>query len=118
MDKRRVFGNRGEDLAASFFVSRGFRVVARNWSCRLGEIDLIAEKEGKLHFVEIKTRHSLDFGYPEEAITPTKLKHLARAIETYLRDKAVEDVEYQVDALAILVLPGERPNLRLIENIL
>ncbi|MDQ7815205.1 MAG: YraN family protein [Patescibacteria group bacterium] len=118
MDKRRVFGNRGEDLAASFFILQGYEVVERNWNCRLGEIDLILEKDGKLHFVEIKTRRSLEFGYPEEAITPTKLKHLARAIEMYLRSKGIEGADFQVHALAILMQPDQPPNFRFIEGIL
>jgi putative endonuclease len=55
-DPRRRFGDRGEDLAADFFIQNGFRLIERNWNCRLGEIDLIVEKQGKVHFVEVKIR--------------------------------------------------------------
>ncbi|MFH1620834.1 MAG: YraN family protein [Patescibacteria group bacterium] len=115
-DPRRRFGDKGEDLAAAFFISRGFSVVERNWSCRLGEIDLIVERGGVTHFVEVKTRRSLTFGYPEESITPTKLKHLSRAIEIYLRDKNIQN--YRVDALAIIAESGKRPEYHYVENIL
>lgn len=118
MDQRREFGNRGEDLAAVFFVQRGFRIVARNWSCRLGEIDLIAERDGKIHFVEVKTRKSLAYGHPEESITRTKLSHLAKAIESYLRSLPEQVEDYQADALAILAPPGQKPEFHYVENIL
>lgn len=115
-DPRRRFGDRGEDLAAAFFEAKGFRIVTRNWSCRLGEIDLIAERQGQLHFIEIKTRRTATYGYPEEAITRAKLEHMRRAIEEYLRaHPGVED--YQVDALAISMGQGS-PQLHYIENIL
>lgn len=118
MDERRRFGNRGEDLAAVFFELRGFRIIGRNWNCRLGEIDLIAEKDGIIHFVEVKTRRTLTYGRPEEAITPTKLAHLARAIESYLRTRNDQLTEYRVDALAITMLPGKPPEFHYVQDIL
>ncbi|MFA5185980.1 MAG: YraN family protein [Patescibacteria group bacterium] len=118
MDQRREFGNRGEDLAAVFFELRGFRVVARNWNCRLGEIDLIVERAGVTHFVEVKTRRGVTYGNPEEAITQTKLQHLAKAIELYLRACPEPPADYRVDALAILAIPGQKPEFHYIENIL
>lgn len=117
-DPRRRFGNRGEDLAAVFFLQKGFRIVERNWSCRLGEIDLIVEKDGVYHFVEVKTRKSLLYGYPEEAIHGKKLRHLARAIELYLEASPIRIVDYQVDALAILVPPHQAPEYHYVEFIL
>jgi putative endonuclease len=117
-DPRRQFGNRGEDLAAAFFMARGFRVVMRNWSCRLGEIDLVVEKAGMVHFVEVKTRRSMTYGYPEEAITRSKLRHLARAIEVYLAQTGFLIRHYQADALAITVLEGKAPEYHFVEAIL
>ncbi|MBI4138551.1 YraN family protein [Candidatus Uhrbacteria bacterium] len=114
-DVRRRFGDRGEDRAAAFFIVRGFRIVARNWSTRMGEIDLICEKDGVTHFVEVKTRRSTTYGYPEEAITPTKLLHLRRAIECYVQMSNVRN--YQLDALAITILPGEPPEFYYVDNI-
>ncbi len=101
MDGRKAFGDRGEDLAAAFFLARDFTLVCRNWRCRSGEIDLVVAKDGVTHFVEVKTRRTATYGHPEEAITPTKLTHLSRAIEAYVRTHAVGD--HQVDALAIMV---------------
>jgi len=117
-DPRKQTGKIGEDLAATFLETRGFRLISKNWSCRLGEIDLIVERNGELRFVEVKTRHSTQFGYPEEAITPTKLEHLRRAIELYLRTVQNPPERYQADAISILAKPGQKPEIRWIEGIL
>lgn len=117
-DPRKKFGGRGEDRAAAFFSSRGFKVVGRNWACRMGEIDLICEKDGVTHFIEVKTRRTTEYGNPEEAITPTKLAHLRRSVEFYLMTEPAPPARYQVDALAILAVPNEKPEYYYIENIL
>ncbi|MFA5935926.1 MAG: YraN family protein [Patescibacteria group bacterium] len=117
LDPRRRFGNRGEDLAAVFLMSRGFKILARNWSCRLGEIDVIAEKNGAVHFVEVKTRRSRMYGNPEDSITRTKLLHLRRTIEVYLQQARSAPRNYQADALAITAIPGQKPEFYYVENI-
>lgn len=118
MDRRKVFGTRGEDLAAAFFLERGFRIVRRNWSCRMGEIDLIVERDGILHFVEVKTRRTATYGHPEEAITEAKLRHFARAIEAYLASSSRSVRSYQADALAISILEGGSPQFHFVEHVL
>ncbi|HEU0050541.1 MAG TPA: YraN family protein [Patescibacteria group bacterium] len=115
-DRRKDFGRRGESFAAAYFLQKGFHIVARNWSCRFGEIDLIVEREGVIHFVEVKTRHSLNYGYPEEAITKKKLDHLAKAIEWFLRTG--ECSRYQVDALAVVKKQDGSLDVEWIQNIL
>ena len=115
-DPRAQFGRRGEDLASLFFRARGFRVLDRNWRTRLGEIDLIVEKDGRVHFIEVKTRRSTAYGNPEEAITQTKLRHLSRTIELYLRaHPAIR--HYQAGALAILTEPRKPAEFHYIEQI-
>lgn len=116
--ERRLFGDAGEELAVAYFERRGFRLIDRNWLCRLGEIDVIVEKNGVTHFVEVKTRHSREFGYPEESITGKKLRHLARTIEVYLARSPHPPTRYQVDALAITILPGVPIEYWYVERIL
>ncbi len=116
--ERRMFGDSGEALALAYFELRGYRIVERNWLCRLGEIDLILERRSELHFVEVKTRRSLTYGYPEESITGKKLRHLARTIEVYLSRHAHIPDRVHVHALAITIIPGQPPEYYLIENIL
>lgn len=114
---RQISGRRGEDLAAAFLMRNGFRVISRNWRCRGGEIDLIVERAGEVRFVEVKFRHTAEYGHPEESITPAKLRHLAIAIQTWLRRHPRAPKKYQADAIAILSEPGASADIRWIENI-
>jgi putative endonuclease len=75
--RRQRLGARGEQLVADWYVARGYRVVARNWRCREGEIDLVLwSRRGDLVFCEVKTRSSTRFGVPAEAVTPAKQRRL------------------------------------------
>lgn len=74
---RQRLGARGEQLAAEWYAARGYRIVARNWRCREGEIDLVVwSRRGDLVFCEVKTRSSNRFGVPAEAVTPVKRRRL------------------------------------------
>lgn len=116
-DPRRIDGRHGEDLAATFLEARGFRILERNWTHRLGEIDLIVERDGEVRFIEVKYRNSREFGYPEEAITGKKLRHLARAIECWLETQRPAPTRYQADAIAITAIPSEPIEYHWIENL-
>lgn len=87
-------GRRGEDAAGQAYLRRGYRMLARNWRCRLGEIDLIVERRGLLVFCEVKSRRGSAFGGGYEAVTwrkRAKLRALADAFlqETGLRPHAI-----------------------------
>ena len=77
-------GDWGEALAAEYLEARGCRIVEREWRCRLGEIDLIAEQEGTLLFVEVKLRTNLRYGMPRESVTAKKQEKLRSAALLYL----------------------------------
>ncbi len=99
---RRQLGASGERVAANWLEARGYRIVARNWRCPYGELDLIAEHEGELVFVEVKTRRGTTHGAPEEAITPTKRARLVAAAQTYLAEiAAADDRAFRIDVLAV-----------------
>ena len=115
-DRRKSFGRRGEELAAAFLQTKGFRIIGQNWSTRLGEIDLIAERDGEVRFVEVKTRRSHAYGYPEESVTPEKLSHLRRAIELWLRTARTIPRAYQIDVIAIS-LTSETPQIEWFEGV-
>ncbi len=109
-------GRLGEDLAAKFLLGRDFRLIARNWRCRLGEIDLIVERQGMLRFVEVKTRRGIRFGFPEESVSFTKRQRWFRAIELWLQTHAPTAQSYQADVISILLGSGE-PQIEWIENV-
>jgi putative endonuclease len=86
--------------------THGYRVVARNWRCPYGEIDVIAEDGSELVFVEVKFRRGIRLGSPEEAITPAKRHKLLLAAQTYLADRSLEQRPYRFDVVAIELGPG------------
>lgn len=86
---RRRLGVAGEDLAVGWYTDRGYRLLARNWRTRSGEIDLVVERGGEIIFCEVKTRSSDRFGSPVEAVGPTKQARLRRLAGEWLRFEAV-----------------------------
>jgi putative endonuclease len=98
---RAALGSAGERLAAGWLEARGYRVVARNWRCAYGELDIIAEEQGELVFVEVKTRRGAAYGVPEEAITANKRAHLIAAAQSYLAENQCEAHPYRIDVIAV-----------------
>lgn len=82
---RRLFGNRGERAAARYLKQQGMRIIARQHTTRLGEIDLIALDAGRVVFVEVKTRKSEASGRPEEAVNRAKQRKLTRLALEFLK---------------------------------
>ena len=77
-------GRAGEDRAVSYLTGDGYRIIARNWRCTQGEIDIVAERDDTLVVVEVKTRRSEDFGHPFEAIDKRKATRLWRLAMAWL----------------------------------
>jgi putative endonuclease len=117
MDFRKIRGQSGESIALAYLEERGFRLIERNWNCRLGEIDLIVERGGETRFIEVKLRRTMEYGYPEASITRTKLRHLSRAIECWMKVQANPPICYQADAIAIFAPLGMEPAITWIEGI-
>lgn len=82
--KTTELGKIGEEFAANLLELQGYRILERNFRCRMGEIDLIAEKDGEISFVEVKTRKSARFGRPAEAVNSEKQRRMRKAAEFYL----------------------------------
>ena len=87
-DRRRPLGAAGEKAVAAYLRSRGYAILDVNWRCRIGEIDVVAAKDGILAFVEVRSRSRKSlgsFGTPLESITPKKQLTLRRCAEAYLQ---------------------------------
>lgn len=97
----------GEDEAERFLASRGYRIVERNFSCRSGEIDLVADDDGTLCFVEIKARAGEQYGSAIESLSRTKLRKLVRAAQWYLTLHPT-DAPCRFDVLAMDLDPSDR----------
>ncbi|MDJ0357589.1 MAG: YraN family protein [Actinomycetota bacterium] len=102
MKAKDVLGRRGEVLAADYLEDRGIRVIDQNWRCRSGEIDLVAFDGTCLVIAEVKTRRSLRYGHPFEAITPAKLNRLRTLAVLWSRDHGVFPPSIRIDAVAVL----------------
>lgn len=101
-DRRRALGAAGEAQAAAWYEARGYEVVARNWRCRDGELDLVVRRGRVVVFVEVKSRTSARFGAPVEAVTPDKQRRLRRLAMRYLTDTGTTADELRFDVVAIL----------------
>lgn len=98
---RQGLGRTGERLAAEELTRRGYRMLERNFRCRYGEIDLIAEDGCDLIFVEVKTRRGDAYGIPEEAVTLRKQRKIIQVASYYLDLHACAERSWRVDVVAV-----------------
>ena len=106
MGKHNETGARGEQLAEEYLLSKGYRLLHRNWRHSHKEIDFIALDENILVFIEIKTRRGLGFGYPEESVTLAKQLHLQAAASAFMEAHSQYPI-MRFDVLSI-ILKGDK----------
>ena len=101
-------GRRGETLAAEALARHGFHILTRNWHCREGEVDLIAQRlhgtpaEAEWYFVEVRTRRGTRYGSPEESITPRKRARMEAVARRYLAEETTAwDAVWHVSLVAV-----------------
>jgi Holliday junction resolvase-like predicted endonuclease len=119
-------GQIGETIACGYLVSRGYKIVERNYQKKWGEIDIIATKDSVLHFVEVKSvtgTHALRFldtHRPEDNVHALKGRHIGRMIETYLNDKGGGvGVEFHFHVLCVFMdYTTRRARIRWIQNVI
>ncbi len=95
-------GRFGEDLAAGWYLERGFVMLDRNWRTRGGELDLVVGRDDLVVVCEVKARATLAYGHPFEAVTPAKLARLRRLAVQWLRDHGRHDVRLRLDVVGIV----------------
>ena len=111
MDERRLFGNSGEQIAKHYLQKKGWQILHEQYRNRFGEIDLIAKDKEEYVFVEVKTRRSLENGYPEETVTAHKLRHIVAVAQEYLSTHSLHDVLFRIDVIAILLSSTSLPDI-------
>jgi putative endonuclease len=126
--KNKQIGAWGEEITAKYMVRNGFTLVEMNYLRKWGEIDVIVEKQDKIHFVEVKTvsyetkadlERAVTHGTwrPEENVHAYKIKKLARAIDTWIMDNKWQG-DWQIDVAAVRIVPRETyTTIKIIENI-
>jgi putative endonuclease len=99
---RRALGIAGEDAAAAWYVANGYEVVARNWTCRDGELDLVVRRQRVIVFCEVKTRTTDVFGSPAEAVNHVKRQRLRVLAAKWLDDYPVRAREIRFDVVSVV----------------
>ncbi|GJL80266.1 MAG: UPF0102 protein [Nitrospinaceae bacterium] len=113
MTKQRLdFGKKGEKAAASFLKKQGYRILKKNFSTAIGEIDIIAEQKGVLVFIEVKSRVDEAFGHPSMAVTPAKQKKITQTAQSFLANNKVKDREIRFDVVSVLPAPEDPGSLQ------
>ena len=112
-----ALGRFGEGLAADYLAAQGFRVLARNWRCSVGEVDIVATDGDTLVICEVKTRRGLDFGHPLEAVTPAKQDRLLRLAVEYRKHTGHPPARLRVDVVGVLVPRGGRPTIEHVRGV-
>jgi putative endonuclease len=114
-DVRSTRGRVGEEAALDLYERRGFRAVARNWRCALGELDLVLERGGLLVFCEVKTRSGPAFGGGYEAVTWSKRRKLRQLAETFLAARRPRHSRVRFDVASVW-LGDDRPDVEVFED--
>lgn len=109
-------GKTGEQLAETFFLAHQYTVLEKNWRYARSEVDIIASKDRVLHFVEVKTRRTNNYGLPEDKVGNKKIQNLINAAEEYLYQHP-EWKRIQFDILSITLLKDKAPEFFLIEDV-
>lgn len=113
----RAVGDRGEELACEHLRTLGWEVLERNWRCPAGELDVVAREGETLVFCEVKTRRSVRFGEPVEAVDQEKAWRLRRLAWAWLRAHDAQGSRFRIDVLGVLCRPGERPELTHLQGV-
>ena len=99
--KKQALGIKGENLAVSYLLNKGFQVIARNFRCRMGEIDIIARSGDYLVFVEVRTRSQPEYGLAQESISRAKVNKLRQLAEFYLVRYPQKGLFIRFDVVAV-----------------
>ena len=103
--QEKELGKKGEEVALRFLKKNGYKIIEKNYVCKMGEMDIIAREKDTLVFVEVKTRTSMVFGPPQLAVNSTKQMQLSKVALYFLKEKRLEEVKARFDVVAVLLRP-------------
>jgi len=113
---RGALGRAGEEAAAALYRRRGFSILARNWRCPAGELDLVASRGPLLVFTEVKTRSGSALGGGHAAVTWRKQRKLRQLAELFLALNGLRPGAIRFDVASVHVAPGGPPSVELFED--
>lgn len=107
-DSRQQTGKLGEEMACSYLLQNGYLIKERNWRCRSGEIDIIAELEGRLIFIEVRARRQGGrFGSAAESVDRRKQQQVRSTAQVYMHNKGIGGAPIRFDVIAIVFMPDD-----------
>ncbi len=115
MNQRQAFGKAGEELAVRYLKKKGYKVLEQNYTCPVGEIDIIAKDKKTIVFVEVKTRRSMSYGSARLAITPRKQRKISMTALYYLKSNHQMDQHARFDVVTVQSTGGTQ-EIDLIQN--
>jgi len=101
MYEKHKIGELGEDIACKYLTQSGYKIIERNFDCKLGEIDIIAKDKEYLVFIEVKTRTGIKYGEAKDAVNINKKKHIYRSAEYYTYKYKLENKPIRIDVIEI-----------------
>ena len=101
MYHNQLIGKTGEEIAAEYLLDIGYKIITRNFRCKQGEIDIIAKDKYELIFIEVKTRTTIKYGKPVEAVNELKQKHIEKVIKYYLIKNKVTNINIRIDVIEV-----------------
>ena len=107
MHIKKELGNIGEQIAVEYLEKNNYKILKRNFYCKQGEIDIIAKDKHEIVFIEVKTRSSIDFGQPSEAVNKTKQKHMYKTARYFLYKTKSLDNFIRFDVIEVLIENGK-----------
>lgn len=107
MNSKQELGKKGEEIACIYLEEKGYKIIEKNFFCKLGEIDIIAKKEKTIIFIEVKTRKNNSFGNPAEAVNKRKQIHMYNVAIYYMLIKRLKNVHVRFDAIEIMRERGD-----------
>lgn len=100
-------GQLGEKLAKKFLEEREYEIIGQNFRARQGEIDIIAkDKDETIVFVEVKTRSTIEFGNPAEAVNENKIEHILKTAKYFIYSKKLSDKNIRFDIIEVFIFKG------------
>lgn len=111
-----ALGERGETIAADYLRDQGYGIIARNWRCRLGEIDLVAQRHDTWVFCEVKTRRNSSMEQTLAAITAQKWQRVIHTVYAYLVAHDLNDVDCRIDAIGVVLYDQQSTLIEHIED--
>jgi putative endonuclease len=117
-EKRLKLGREGEAAAEAYLKKRGYRIIEKNFRCKLGEIDIIAEQDGTVVFIEVKARADHKYGHPFNAVTPIKQQKIIQVAQSFLAKHRLLEKPTRFDIVGLTIHPDDTKafQIELLEN--